>query len=275
MTARQLAPVLPLAGRVILVTRAREQAGRFAASLEQAGARVLLAPTIVIEPPESWAPLDAALARATEYRWAIFTSVNGVDMVRRRLEQQGRGAETLGRCRVAAIGPATAEALAGWGLAAEVVPAEYVAEGLAAQLRPLIRRHDRVLLPRAAETRDVLVRELVAMGAVVDEVAAYRTRPATEAAAALRDALQRHEVDVVTFTSSSTVRNFAALWAPGELGPLMAGVTVACIGPITRRSAAALGLRAEIMPDEYTIPALTRAIIAHFSRQPDEEHRRT
>ena len=261
-----LAPVQPLAGRVILVTRAREQAGHFTELLEHAGARVLVTPTIVIEPPDSWAPLDAALARAREYRWAIFTSVNGVSMVRRRLEQLGRGSEALGTCRIAAIGPATAEALRAWGVPAEVVPGEYVAEALAGHLRPLIRPRDRVLLPRAAETRDVLVRELAAMGADVDEVAAYRTRAATEGAAELRDALQRHEVDVVTFTSSSTVRNFAALWSPGELGPLMAGVTVACIGPITRRSAAALGLTTEIMPHEYTIPALARAIIAHFER---------
>jgi uroporphyrinogen III methyltransferase/synthase len=264
VTAR-LAPALPLAGRVILVTRAKEQAGRFAALLEEAGARVLVAPTIVIEPPDSWAPLDAALERLPEYRWAIFTSVNGVDMVRRRL--QHRGPEALGACRIAAIGPATAEALRTWGLHVEVVPAEYVAEGLAEQLRPLIRAGERVLLPRAAETRDVLVRELEAMGAVVDEVPAYRTRAATEGLAALSEALRRREVDVVTFTSSSTVRNFAALWDPRELTGLMAGVSVACIGPITRRSAAALGLATEIMPDEYTIPALTRAIIAHFERR--------
>ncbi len=262
-----LASALPLAGRVILVTRAREQADGFAALLEEAGARVLLAPTIVIEPPDSWAPLDAALTGSRRYQWVIFTSVNGVEMVRRRLEQLGHGCEALASCRIAAIGPATAQTLRTWGLPAEVVPAEYVAEGLAERLRPVIRRQERVLLPRAAETRDVLVRELEAMGAVVDEVAAYRTRPATEKAADLRDALRRREVDVVTFTSSSTVRNFAALWSPGELASVMAGVTVACIGPITRRTASALGLRAEIMPDAYTIPALASAIIAHFEGQ--------
>jgi uroporphyrinogen III methyltransferase/synthase len=262
-----LASARPLAGRVILVTRAREQAEGFAALLEEAGARVLLAPTIVIEPPDSWAPLDAALTGSERYQWAIFTSVNGVEMVRRRLEHLGRGREALASCRIAAIGPATAEALRTWGLPADVVPAEYVAEGLAERLRPLIRRQERVLLPRAAETRDVLVRALEAMGAVVDEVAAYRTRPATDRAADLREALRRREVDVVTFTSSSTVRNFAALWSPGELAPLMAGVTVACIGPITRRTASALGLGTEIMPDAFTIPALARAIIAHFERQ--------
>ena len=105
------------------------------------------------------------------------------------------------------------------------------------------------------------------MGAVVTEVSAYRTRAAAERAPGLRDALARGGVDVVTFTSSSTVRNFAALFDPNDLGPLMAGVTVACIGPITKATAAALGLDTHIMPAEYTIPALARAIIASFEEQ--------
>ncbi|HEV8436784.1 MAG TPA: uroporphyrinogen-III synthase [Methylomirabilota bacterium] len=257
----------PLAGRVILVTRAREQAGRFAALLEEAGGRVLQVPTIVIEAPPSWAPLDDALRRARQYRWAIFTSVNGVEMVRRRLADSGRDSATLAGCRIAAIGPATAEALADWGLAAEVVPEEYVAERLADRLRPLIGAGDRVLLPRAAETRDVLVRELRAMGAVVDEVAAYRTRSALEQRAGLRAALGTGVVNIVTFTSSSTVRHFAALFEPDELRSLMSRVTVACIGPITRATTQELGLDAHIMPTEYTIPALARAIVAHFEEQ--------
>jgi uroporphyrinogen III methyltransferase/synthase len=254
----------PLAGRVILVTRAREQAGELAALLEEAGGRVLLVPTIAIEPPASWAPLDAALADPSRYRWAVFTSANGVGMVRRRLSASGRGADALGACRIAAIGPATARALRAWGLRAEVVPAEYVAEALVDRLRPLIEPGDRVLLPRAAETRDLLARELTAMGAALDEVAAYRTRPAREHAAGLRAALAERRVDVVTFTSSSTVRNFCALFPPAELRRLLEGVTIAAIGPITRATAAASGLDAHIVPPEYTIPALARAIAAHF-----------
>jgi uroporphyrinogen III methyltransferase/synthase len=266
MTGDQAA-ARPLAGRVILVTRAEEQAGSFAALLEAAGGRVLLAPTIVIEPPLSWAPLDAALGRAREYQWAIFTSVNGVRAVRRRLEREGRGADVLARCRVAAIGPATAAALSEWGLAPEIVPDEYVAESLVQRLRPCVRAGDRVLLARAAETRDVLVRLLGETGAVVDEVAAYRTRAAAERAEGVRAALSRGEVDIVTFTSSSTVRNFAALFDPRDLGRLMSGVTVACIGPITREAASAVGLATSVMPSEYTIPALARAIIAFIEEQ--------
>src|SRR5262245_12801355 len=258
---------LPLAGRVVLITRAQGQASQFATLLEQAGARVIVAPTIVIDPPDSWGPVDAALARSTDYRWVIFTSVNGVEMVRQRLAQAGRGAATLSACRIAAIGPATAEALTAWGLPPEVVPAEYVAEDLAARLKGLVNSNDHVLLLRAAEARDVLVRELEAMGARVDEIAVYRTRAATERKASVRDALVRRAVDVVTFTSSSTVRNFVALWTSDELRSLMDGVTVACIGPITRATASALGLSTHVMPAEYTIPALARAIVAYFEEQ--------
>lgn len=252
----------PLIGRVVLVTRAREQAGVFAELLEAAGARVMLVPTIAIEPPDSWAPLDAALA--LPHDWIVFTSVNGVAMVRRRVEATGRGRERLERSRLAAIGPATAGALRDWGLTAEVVPAEYVAEGLLDRLRPLVAAGDRVLLPRAAETRDVLVRELTAHGAHVTEVAAYRTRAATEHAGGLREALTEGRVDVVTFTSSSTVRSFCALFGAAELPRLMRGVTVACIGPITRATAEGRGLATQIVPGDYTIPALARAIVTHF-----------
>lgn len=252
----------PLTGRLVLVTRAPEQARVFAELLEAAGARVLLVPTIAIEPPDSWSPLDAALA--SHFTWAVFTSVNAVAMVRRRVEATGRGRDLLEHARLAAIGPATAAALADWGLTAEVVPAEYVAEGLVDGLRPLVAAGQRILLPRAAETRDVLVRELTALGADVTEVAAYRTRFATEHAPALRSALAEGRVDVVTFTSSSTVRSFCALFGAAELPRLLSSVTVACIGPITRATAEGRGLVTDIMPAEYTIPGLARAIVAHF-----------
>ncbi|HUO62768.1 MAG TPA: uroporphyrinogen-III synthase [Terriglobales bacterium] len=263
----------PLAGRVVVVTRPRAQARAFSALLEEAGASVLLAPTIVIEPPASWELLDRALERLDDYQWAVFTSVNGVEMARRRLEALGRNADALRGRRLAAIGPATAGALRGMGLEPEVVPEEFVAEGLAEHLRTLIRPGDRVLLARAAETRDVLVRELEAAGARVDEVPAYRTRPAGEDAGELRRALADGRVDVVTFTSSSTVRHFAALFAPEDLRRLLSTVTVACIGPVTRDTARELGLDTRIVPKEYTIPALARAIAGHYASQTSKKPR--
>jgi len=266
MTA--VAVARPLRGRVVVVTRPRGQAQAFAGLLEAAGARVLLVPTIAIEPPASWDPLDRALECLDDYRWAVFTSVNGVEMTRRRLEENGRGADALRGCRLAAIGPATAEALHAMGLETEIVPEEYVAEALAERLRALIRPGERVLLARAAEARDVLVTLLEAAGALVDEVPAYRTRPAAEDADELRGALGQGRVDVVTFTSSSTVRHFAALFPGEDLPGLLRGVAVACIGPVTRATALALGLETRIVPREYTIPALARAIANHYASGP-------
>jgi uroporphyrinogen III methyltransferase/synthase len=265
MTA--VATAKPLAGRVVVVTRPRAQAQAFADLLESAGARVLLAPTIVIEPPASWEPLDSALERLEDYRWAVFTSVNGVEMTRRRLEEKGRGAGALRVCRLAAIGPATADALRVLGLETEVVPDEYVAEGLAGRLRALIQPGERVLIARAAEARDVLVTLLEAAGARVDEVPAYRTQAAAEDAGELRRALGEGGIDVVTFTSSSTVHHFVALFPGEDLRGLFRGVAVACIGPVTRATAEARGLETRIVPREYTIPALAQAIVDHYARR--------
>jgi uroporphyrinogen III methyltransferase/synthase len=261
-----VAAAKPLSGRVVVVTRPRLQARAFADLLEAAGASVRVVPTIAIEPPESWEPLDLALQHLGEYRWAVFTSVNGVQMTERRLREQGRGMDAFRGLRLAAIGPATAEALHAVGLETEVVPEEYVAEGLAARLRDLIQPGERVLLARAAQARDVLVTQLQAAGANVDEVPAYRTRPAAEDAGPLRGDLARGKVDVVTFTSSSTVRHFAALFPGEDLSRLLRGVAVACIGPVTGATARELGLETHIVPTEYTIPALARAIAGHYAR---------
>lgn len=255
-----------LAGRRVLVTRAAVQAGAFAQLLRDAGADVIEAPTISIDSPETWAPLDAALARLAAFHWLIFTSVNGVAMFGRRLADRGLGWSALADMRIAVIGPATAAALEARGLRAEVVPDEYRAEGLAARLRAHVRAGDEVLLPRAAETRDVLVVELARLGARVTEVAAYRTRPVAAGARRVRAALEQNQVDVVTFTSSSTVRNFATLFSNEERARLLEGVTVASIGPITAKTAASFGVPTHIMPAEYTIPALTSAIVGYFSR---------
>lgn len=270
MTVRPLRS-RPLAGRRVVITRAREQASGFRRLLEKAGGEVLEIPAIRIEPPDSWEPLDQAIARLEEFRWIIFTSVNGVESFLRRLATIGKDLAVLRGLRVAAIGPATAAALAEWTIAPEVVPDEYRAEGLVERLRALVRPGDRVLLPRAAETRDLLPKELERLGAAVTEVPAYRTLPVTEGAAALRRALEAGQVDVVTFTSSSTVRHFVAMLAPGEAKARLGGVAVACIGPITADTARELGLETRIMPSEYTIPALAHAIIDYYSKTNERE----
>jgi uroporphyrinogen III methyltransferase/synthase len=175
---------------------------------------------------------------------------------------------------VAAIGPATADALAEHGVRVDVVPAEYRAEGLLQQLRGVVTPADRVLLPRAAQTRDVLVTGLRQLGAQVTEVPAYATRRAGAGTARLREALAAGSIDAVTFTSSSTARNFAELFTEDERRSWLGQVAVASIGPITAATAAEYGLTTDVMPGEYTIPALARALADHFARAPREGGRR-
>lgn len=260
----------PLEGRTVVVTRAAAQALRFVQLLEAAGARVLQAPTISVEPPPSWEPLDTALDALDSFTWIVFTSVNGVAMVDRRLAARAQSWSEVARKRVAAIGPATADALAEHGVRVEVVPDEYRAEGLVERLRGKVGPGDRVLLPRAAQTRDVLVAELRRLGASVTEVPAYSTKRVADGSTRLREALASGTIDAVTFTSSSTARNFAELFTEEERRAWFQGVTVASIGPITAATAAEYGLATDVMPSEYTIPALARAIAEYLSRIPRE-----
>ena len=265
----------PLEGRTIVVTRARAQAQRFAQLLEAAGARVLQAPTIVIEPPASWELLDTALAALDSFTWVVFTSVNGVAMVDRRLTARGLAWAAITRKRVAAIGPATAEALAEHGVRVELVPAEYRAEALVEGLRRVVGPGDQVLLPRAKETRDVLVVELRRLGVAVTEVPAYQTRRVEDGVVRLREALASGSVDAVTSTSSSTARNFAEQFSDDERSAWRGRIAVASIGPITAATAAEYGLSTDVMPSEYTIPALARALADYFSRAPKSAGRRS
>jgi uroporphyrinogen III methyltransferase / synthase len=264
----------PLDGRTIVVTRAAAQAQRFTQLLEAAGARVMEAPAIVITPPASWEPLDAALDALDTFTWVIFTSVNGVAMVDRRLPARDLAWSALAGRRVAAIGPATADALGEHGVRADLVPHEYRAEGLLARLRGVITPADRVLLPRAAATRDVLVTGLRRLGAQVTEVPAYATRRAEAGTARLREALAAGTIDAVTFTSSSTARNFAELFTEDERREWLTRAIVASIGPITAATAAEYGMQTDVMPSEYTIPALARALVEHFARVPRSGGRR-
>lgn len=264
----------PLGGRTVVVTRAAAQAQRFTELLAAAGARVVEAPAIVIVPPPSWEPLDTALAALDTFTWVVFTSTNGVLMVDRRLAALGLGWPALAGRRVAAIGPATADALREHGVRVDVVPAEYRAEGLVSRLRGVLTGSDRVLLPRAAQTRDVLVTELRALGVQVTEVAAYATRKADGHAARLAEALAAGAIDAVTFTSSSTARNFAEAFSEDERRAWRGRFAVASIGPITAATAAEYGLPTDIMPAEYTIPALARAIAEYFARIPKRPGRR-
>ncbi len=258
----------PLHGRRVLVTRPRPLAGRLAALLEAHGAEVVALPTIRIEPPDAWAPLDEAIRSLRSFRWVIFTSVNGVAAFRERLGRAGLDARSLAGCRVAAIGPETAEALRRAGISPDRVPAEYRAEGLLKALETSLGRGDAVLLVRAAEARELLPRELEARGIRVTVTPAYRTVLAKEGADRAVALLEARRLDAVTFTSSSTVRGLVALLGPADAQRLLDGVVVAAIGPITAETAAQHGLHVSVIPHEYTVPALADAIAGHFGTSP-------
>jgi len=248
----------PLWGKRVVVTRARAQAAEMCALLKAQGAEPISFPAIAVAPPEDWAPLDEAIAALDRYDWVIFTSVNGVHSFWERLAVLGKDDRALEGVRVAAIGPATAHALRERGVTADFVPAKYVAEEVAAGLGDV--HGQRFLLPRADLAREALARLLREAGATVDEIVAYRT-VVGEGGSDVRGMLERGEIDAVTFTSSSTVRYFLQRIGP-EATRLLDEVVIACIGPITARTARELGLQVDVLAEEYTVEGLVRALAA-------------
>jgi uroporphyrinogen III methyltransferase/synthase len=259
----------PLFGRRIVVTRPRAQVAALAHLLEAAGAEVVCFPTIALAPPEASGALDRAVAESAAYDWIVFTSPNGVRAFLDRFAAQARDLRELAGVRLAAIGPETAAELGRHLLKPAVVPAEYRAEGLLEALGDDDVCGRRILLPRAAGARSILPDTLVARGARVDEVIAYRAVPPPDAdVAGMRAALASGSIDALTFTSSSTVRNFVALVGPDEVARHVSSVrpVIACIGPITAETARECGLTVAVMPAQYTVPALAAAVIAHLRR---------
>lgn len=258
----------PLFGRRILVTRAREQASRFMAGLMELGAECIEFPTIEIRPPSSWEGIDRSIQGLERYHWLIFTSVNGVDYFFRRVFDLGKDIRCLGSIRVAAIGAKTATAIQTMGINPDLVPDEYRAEGVIEAFRGKDLKGINILIPRAAEAREILPDELMKMGADVDVVEAYRTVMPDTGTEELGSMLSSGMIDMATFTSSSTVTNFVSMFKGREedLKQWMQNVAVACIGPITAKTAEENGFKVSLSPGEYTIEALTEGIIEYFSR---------
>jgi len=256
----------PLWGKTAVVTRSREQASRLVELLNAAGARCLEVPTLEIGPPDDLTPLDAALEQISGYDWVVFTSANGVKAFMDRLFGQDKDVRALGRAKIAAIGPATAQALKEYGLAADVVPETFQAEGLLDALTPHVSPGTRILLARAQVARDLLPDGLVRLGAQLDVAPVYQARAPQSIPPDAEAALRQGVVDILTFTSSATVHNFAALLGKAKFQQLAAGATVAAIGPITRATLSEYGITPQIEPAEFTIPALAAAIIDYFRR---------
>lgn len=253
----------PLFGRRIVVTRPRSQASQFVELLEQEGAEIIQFPTIAVVPLESYERLDAALDELSAYDRLIFTSVNGVQYFFTRLYARKQDIRSLGQIRIAAIGPATAKAVEAVHLRVDAMPEEYRAEALIAVLGEV--KGQRILLPRAAEAREILPAELRAMGAQVDEIPVYQTvRPQAANTQELRGLLKQGKIDLITFTSSSTVRNFVALFPEEKMTELLNQTRIACIGPITADTAREFGLQVALQPRTYTIPAFAEAIVEYF-----------
>lgn len=273
----------PFHGKRVVVTRAREQASDLVAALTELGADCIEIPTIKVVAPIDNTPLERAIDNIKTYDWLIFTSVNGVKFFFDTLFKMGKDVRVLGHLKCACIGPVTKEELKSHGIITDILPESYRAEsiveafqgvnsqGVTIQGEQIDIKGKRILLPRAKEARSVLPDELQKMGAILDEVTAYVTEQVTEAKDELLKLLEKggddenRGIDIVTFTSSSTVKNFKALLPQDNLSELMKGVTIACIGPITADTAAAEGFNPDIIATEYTIPGLIDAMVKAFS----------
>lgn len=249
----------PLSQRRILVTRTRQQASELAARLESVGASAILIPTIEIVPPESYAALDAALNGLGDFDWLIFTSANAVEAFNHRWNRASAPP------RIAVIGPATARAVEALGLRVDLLPEQYVAESLAAELEPYAAK-SHMLLVRAAEARDTLPEALRAAGASLTVAEAYRNQIPAGSITALQSLLDAPErlPDAVTFTSASTARNLFTLLEAADL-TLPEKILRASIGPITSQTLRELGHPPHVEASEHTIPALVQALADYFA----------
>ncbi|MDI9548331.1 MAG: hydroxymethylbilane synthase [Chloroflexota bacterium] len=250
----------PLAGRRIVVTRPQQQAQSLHRSLTELGAQVIAAPAIEIAPVDDTEPLRQSLRRLDEYRWIVFTSANAVRVFLAALEEEGLPANAAAACRIAAVGPATEGALLAAGLHAGYVPDQYLGEAIARGVD--VEPGERVLLPRAVDGGSELPEILTARGAVVDDIAIYRSCPVALTAESVQ-ALERG-VDAVIFTSGSTARRFAAALAQTALADLLERCTIVCIGPKTAEAVRQLGYTPHVTADVHTEEGLIEALIDRY-----------
>jgi uroporphyrinogen III methyltransferase / synthase len=259
----------PLFGKRIVVTRPREQATDLIERLEGLGATVIEAPMIHIAAPDDYGPLDRACAEAGTFDWIVFASANGVDYFVRRLQAGPGDLRDLKGVRLCAIGPGTGERLARHGIRVDLMPSECRVEALVAALGAAGSLEGaRVLLPRADVARDVLADELRRSGADVTEVTAYRTLLAdieSHDGPDIYRMLLDKQVDVVTFTSASTVKAFVQLYGAEPAADLLNSTVVAAVGPVTAEAAEQYNIHSTIVPQEYTIPGLVHAIVDYFA----------
>ena len=252
------------------MTRPREDAAELVDRLVALGAEAIEAPMTRILPPEDFGPLDEAIHNVDRFDWIVFTSSNAVDTFMARLRANALDARALKGINLLSIGPATRDRLLRHGLRADIVPTEGKPEGVVQALRsdgPISGK--RFLLPRANVGREILAEELRKAGAEVTDITAYRvliTDTERDGEPDIYRLLLDRRVDVVTFTSASTVRNFVELLGREQAQDLLQQTTVACVGPVTAEAAVQLGVQTNVMPSEYTVPALVDAIVQFYAR---------
>ena len=257
----------PLFGKRVVVTRSRGQASAFAEMLIDRGATTIEFPTIDVIPPSTWDELDHAIDAIESYQWVIFTSANAVRFFFERLRGRGRDIRLLKGVKICAVGSKTAESVEQHGLRADLIPAEFKAEGVLEALGGTNVKGQKFLIPRAKKAREIIPDRLRELGAEVTVATAYENVKPTSDADRVRKLFQEKKIAAVTFTSSSTVHNFIEIIGQKEYKSLLDGVVVACIGPVTAKTAEEYGMRTDIMPNEYTIPAFVDAMVDFFKKK--------
>ena len=255
----------PLFGKGIVITRPEKQADDLAQLLTREGANPLHFPTIKIVPPPDWRDLDAAIKNLDKYDWLIFTSANGVEFFFERLFAKNRDIRDLKGIKICCIGPATAKQVESKGIRVDLVPEKFISEGILKSFSGINLRGKKILIARAAKARDVLPAGLKKSGAKVDVVTAYETINSGKKKDDLESLFKENKVDVITFTSSSTVNNFVKII--GRDFSLPKGVKIACIGPVTAAAAKKAGFSIDIHQEEYTMDGLVQSLIDYFGRK--------
>jgi uroporphyrinogen III methyltransferase/synthase len=250
----------PLLGKGVVVTRAREQASDIAALLSEQGANVIQFPSIEIKALPDYSEVRKTLENVGSYDWLAFTSANGVKFFWEQLDAMGLDSRVLVSCKVAAIGPATAQALKNVGVRADFIPERFVSESVVTGLIALGIKDKRILIPRAMKTRDVLQKQLTEAGASVESLALYETRPSDAHREEVLELLEKKAIHCITFASSSTVENFMQLVSAKELKKYP-DVRFACIGPVTSKTLEKYGISCDFQPARYTIPDLVNILV--------------
>ncbi len=254
----------PLFGKKIIVTRARAQASDLVALLREKGAECIEMPVIKIVSPSDNSNLVNSVKKINSFDWIIFTSVNGVKFFFETLFNEKKDVRALGHIKFACIGPATKLKLKEFGIICDIIPNTYRAESVAEAFADIPLENKKILLPRAKKARSVLPDELKKMGADVSEVIAYETVPEEMDLNQFTEILKEKQVDMVTFTSSSTVENFKTLIPEDKFQSIISTACLACIGPVTAKTASNHGIQPDIIASDYTIPGLVTSIIDYF-----------